>query len=204
MLKKHAVLLGIIISVALLLVATSVYPGGSLFDKDATGFSWTKNFISNLFQEKAINGADNPSRFWADASMIFLSASLALFFIRYAKRIPSKGAANVIQYLGAAGMLFTFLIVTSLHDIMIVISSTLFLISIFYIIVFVLKSRLGLFKLLCIIYLLIFYYTLYLYGFRNFELLPVMQKVTFANTLLLVLGLEYFTSKKDFDHIKRG
>lgn len=202
MVKKYSVLIGISIAVLLLLMATFVYPGGSLADKDSVGFVWSKNFISNLFAAKAVNGSDNPSRVWADTGMIFLAVSFALFFVEFSKKIPVKSAANVIKYLGAGGMLFTFLIVTPLHDVMITISSTLFLVSLFYITVFILKSRLHLFKILCILCLLIFYVTLYLYGSGNYDFLPIMQKITFASTLLLVLGLEYFTKKEDFGHLK--
>lgn len=204
MLKKYSVLTGITISILLLLIATTVYPGGSLSDKNSIGFQWSKNFISNLFAAKAVNGASNPSRFWADAGMIFLAASFAIFFIDFSKKITVKNAAMVIKYLGAGGMLFTFLIVTPLHDIMVTIASTLFLVSIFYITVFVLRSKLHLFKFLCIICLLIFYFTLYLYGSGNYVLLPVMQKITFASTILLILGLQYFTQKEDFQYIKSG
>lgn len=202
MVKKYSVLIGISIAVLLLLMATFVYPGGSLADKDSVGFVWSKNFISNLFAAKAVNDSDNPSRVWADTGMIFLAVSFALFFVKFSKKIPVKSAANVIKYLGAGGMLFTFLIVTPLHDVMITISSTLFLVSLFYITVFILKSRLHLFKILCILCLLIFYVTLYLYGSGNYDFLPIMQKITFASTLLLVLGLEYFTKKEDFGHLK--
>jgi hypothetical protein len=207
MMRKHSVLIGISISLVLLLIASLVYPGGSLSDKNSVGFDWTKNFISNLFAAKAVNGADNPSRFWADGGMIFLSMSFAIFFIQFSKKIPVKSAANVIKYFGAAGMFCTFLIVTPMHDIMVAIASTLFLVSLFYITVFVLKSRLHLFKFLCILCLLIFYYTLYLYGFGHYEWLPIMQKVTFVSTIVLILGLDYFTRKEDFDHlqpVKRG
>lgn len=199
MLRKYAVLIGIIIAVALLLTATFLYPGGSLFDRQSAGFSWSKNFISNLFGAKAVNGEDNPARFWADAGMIFLAVSFALFFIGFSRKIPVKSASSVVKYLGTAGMLCTFLIVTPLHDVMITAASTLFLVSLFYITVFILKSKLHLFKPLCIICLLIFYYTLYLYGLRKYGLLPLMQKITFASTIILIVILEYFTKKEDFE-----
>ncbi|HTE12342.1 MAG TPA: hypothetical protein VK645_15265 [Chitinophagaceae bacterium] len=205
MIKKHVILLGIIISISLLLIATWYYPGGSQSDKTSIGYDWKNNYISNLFSKKAINGADNKARFWAIGGMIFLSAGFALFFIEFSKKIPAKGAARIIKYFGVAGMLFTFLITTPLHDTMITISSTMFLISIFYITVFVFKSGLHLFKLLCIVYLLVFYCTLYLYGSGNYRAyLPAMQKITFASTIILIVGLEYFTKKEDFQHIKSG
>ena len=201
MLKKYSVLIGITISLLMFLIATMVYPGGSLFDKNSVGFDWSKNFISNLFATKAVNGADNPARIWADGAMIFLSVSFAMFFIEFSKKIPTKSAAKVIKYFGAGGMIFTFLIITPFHDIMITLSSTMFLLSIFYVTVFILKSKLHLFKILCVLCLLIFYYTLYLYGSGNFVLLPIMQKLTFISVIILILGLEYFAQKKDFDHI---
>src|SRR2546429_602853 len=90
MLKKYSVLLGIIVSISLLLIATMVYPGGSLFNKDSIGFDWSKNFISNLFGAKAVNGADNPSRVWADTGMIFLSVKRAQvnLLIRLSRCLP--------------------------------------------------------------------------------------------------------------------
>jgi hypothetical protein len=62
--KKYPVLIGVIISMLLLFIATSKYPGGSQFNKNAVGYDWKNNYISNLFGEKAVNGEDNASRFW--------------------------------------------------------------------------------------------------------------------------------------------
>lgn len=201
MLKKHSVLIGTTASLSLLYIAMMVYPGGSVFDKNAVGFDLTKNFISNLFGAKALNGSDNPARYWADAGMIFLAVSFAIFFMRFSEKIPQKSAANVIKYAGAGGMIFTFLIVTPLHDIMVTIASTMFLLSIFYITVFILKSKLHFFKVLCVISMLIFYFTLYLFGFGDLVYLPIMQKITYFSMIILILGLDYFTTKKDFEHI---
>lgn len=202
MFKKHFVLIGIIVALLLLLIATLVYPGGSLSNKNAVGFDWSKNFISNLFAKKAVNGLDNPARLWADGGMIFLALSFATFFIAFSQKIPVKSASMIIRYLGAGGMVFMFLIVTPLHDIMITIASTMFLVSLFYITVFVLKSKLTLLKYLCVFGLLIFYYTLYLYGSGSYDILPIMQKVTFISTIVLILGLTYFTKKEDFEQIQ--
>lgn len=202
MLKKYSVLTGIVISIIMLLIATMVYPGGSMYDNNSVGFDWSKNFISNLFAAKALNGADNPSRFWADGGMIFHALSFAIFFIEFSKKIPVKSASKVIKYMGVGGMIFASLIVTPIHDLVITISSTLFLISLFYITVFIFKTRLHFLKFLCVICLLIIYFSLYLYGSGDFELLAIMQKVTFLSTIILVLSLEYFVKKEDFEHIE--
>jgi len=199
MLRKHAVFIGILASALLILVATWVYPGGNWADPQAVGFKWTKNFISNLFQPKAINGADSSSRYWADAGMILLSASFALFFAGYARRIPSPNAKRVTRWAGFAAMVCMVLIVTPLHDLMVALSSTFFLLALFYITVFVWRSRLHLFKFLCTAVLAITYFTLYLYGTAQVEYLAVMQKVTFLSVIGLVLALEYFTKAEDFN-----
>lgn len=205
MLKKYSILLAIIIAISLLLIATLYYPGGSQFDETAVGYDWKNNYISNLFGEKAINGEDNRSRFWAVGGMMFLSVSFAIFFIQFSKKIPVKGAAKVIKYFGTGAMIFTFLIATPLHDMMITIASTMTLISIFYITIFVFKSRLLLFKFLCVACLLVFYCSLYMYYSGTYlKFLPIMQKVTFVSTIILILGLEYFTKMKDFEHLETG
>jgi hypothetical protein len=204
MIRKYSVLICVVISVILIVIATLVYPGGSLLDKNSTGFHWSKNFISNLFAEKAINGSENRSRIWAIIGMAFHSVGYGIFFINMSKKISARHAASVLKLIGAANMLFNFLIVTPLHDNMVTISSTLFLIGLFYITVFILKTKLHLLKFSCIICLLTFYYTLYLYGSGNWGLLAIMQKITFISSMLLVLGLEYFTKQEDFIQIKLG
>ena len=194
----------VVTSVALLIIATLLYPGGSIVDKDSTGFNWSKNFVSNLFAAKAMNGSENPSRIWAIVGMAFHSVGYGIFFINMSKKLPHRHSSDVLKYIGVVNMLFSFLVATSLHDIMVTISSTLSMIGLFYITVFILKTKLQLFKFCCIICLLTFYYTLYLYGAGNWGLLAIMQKVSFIFSMLLVLGIEYFTKVDDFKQIKPG
>jgi hypothetical protein len=202
MVRKYSVLTGVLISLILMIIAISIYPGGSMFDRNSVGFNWTKNFISNLFEAKALNGAENPSRIWAYLGMILLPFSYAVFFINMSKKIPDKNASNILKYGGAANILFTFLIVTPLHDLMLNISITLFWTCIFIVTVYILKTRLHLFKFFCVGCLVIFYYSLYLWATSDWNLLPTMQKVNFINSTLLILGLEYFTKQEDFADIK--
>ncbi len=204
MIKKYSVLTGVVISLILMMIAISVYPGGSMFDKNSVGFDWTKNFISNLFATKALNGSENSSRIWACLAMIILPFSYAIFFINMSKKLPDKNAGNIIKYGGVANILCMFLIVTPLHDLMLNISITLFWTCIVVITLFILKTRLHLFKFFCVVCLLIFYYSLYLWGTNDWGLLPIMQRVNFINSTLLILGLEYFTKQEDFAHIKSG
>ena len=204
MIKKYSVLIGVAISLILILIAISVYPGGTMFNEYSVGFDWTKNFMSNLFGAKALNGTENPSRIWAYSGMILLPITYAIFFINMAKKIPEKNVTYILKYGAVANVFFTFLTVTSLHDIMLIISTTLFWTCIIIITVFILKTKLYLFKFFCIISLLIFYYSVYLWAISDWSLLPIMQKVNFVSSTLLILGLEYFTRNEDFAHIKPG
>ena len=197
--RRYSTLIGIIIAVSLLLIAIMVYPGGSRADKNSVGFDWKNNYISNLFGETAINGSHNSSRIWAVCGMLFLSVTFAIFFTQFSKRIASKGAARTIKYFGIAAMICTFLVVTPYHDIMVTIACTLTLISMFYITVFVFKSKLHFFKILSVICLLVFYTAMYIYYSGNFiQLLPTMQKLDLLIVITWMLSLEFFTSTSDF------
>ncbi len=198
MIIKYLVLTCLVISVILIGIATLIYPGGSLYDKNSMGFDWSENFFSNLFELKAINGSVNTSRVWALIGIAFHSLGYGIFFINISKKIATRHAATILKLIGVVNLGCTFLIATPLHDIMVTLSSTLFLIGLFYITVFILKTKLQVLKLACIICLLIFYYTLFLYGSGHWELLAIMQKVSFICSMLLILGLEYFTKPADF------
>lgn len=202
MIKKYLVLKGIAISVSLLVIATLKYPGGTDQDINTLGFSWSDNFISNLFNENALNGAINNARIWAIISMFFYSFSCAVFFYNFSKKIVNKIASNFIRYVGISTMPFTFFIATPYHDLMLVISNTLFWACIICITVYLLKSNLNIFKFYAIICLLIYYYAMYLYISKDWDSLVVVQKWNNISAIFLILGLEYFTSKKDFANIK--
>ncbi|QSB26471.1 hypothetical protein [Flavobacterium sp. CLA17] len=201
MIKKYSVLICLAISVILIVVATLFYPGGSLLDKNSIGFQWSKNFLSNLFATKAINGSENPGRIWAIVGMAFYSVGYGIFFINMSKKIPSGQWANILKFIGVTNILFIFLIATPLHDLG-AISIILTLFGLFIITVFILKSKLHLLKFCCIICLLTFYCFFFLFGFGYLDLAVIMQKVYNASAILLVLGLEYFTKYEDFTQIR--
>lgn len=201
--KKYSVLICMVISVVMIVIATLVYPGGSLLDKNSIGFDWSKNFLSNLFSTKAINGSENPGWIWAIIGMAFHSVGYGIFFINMSKKIPSGQWANILKFIGAANILFIFLIATPLHDLG-TISIILTLLGLFTITVFILKSKLHFLKFCCIICLLTFYCFFSLYGFGYLSLAVIMQKVYNTSSIILVLGLEYFTKYEDFIQIKSG
>lgn len=159
-------------------------------------------FFQQFIFSEGLNGTSNPSRIWALIGMVFNSIGYGLFFIHTSQKISQKHSALVLKSVGVVNMLFTFLIATPLHDIMVTVSSTLTMLGLFYITVSILKTRLHWLKFFCIASQFIFYFTLYLYGAGDWGLLAVMQKVTFLCFMLLVLTIEYFTNGEDFQQNK--
>jgi hypothetical protein len=201
MIKKYLVLICLVTSVIFIVAATLAYPGGSLLDKNSTGFDWSKNFLSNLFAIKAINGLENAGRIWALIGMAFHAVGYGIFFINMSKKISSRQLSNILKCIGAANIIFIFLIATPLHDLG-VLSIILTLIGLFTITVFILKSKLHFLKICCIICLLTYYCFFSLFGFGYLGLSVIMQKVYVVSSMLLVLGLEYFTKYEDFIQVK--
>lgn len=202
MVKKYSVLICLLLSVILIVIATLLYPGGSLLDKNSTGFGWSKNFLSNLFAAKALNGSENPGRIWAIIAMVFHSVGYGLFFIYMSKKIPARRWAAILKFIGIANLLLIFLIATPLHDLG-TLSIILTLIGLFIITVYILKSKLHFLKFCCIICLLTFYCFFFLFGFGYLDLAVIMQKVYVTSSMLLVLALNYFTKDEDFIQINQ-
>jgi len=125
------------------------------------------------------------------------------FFYQYVKKISPGKWANILKLIGAANIIFIFLIATPLHDLG-TISIILTLIGLFTITVFILKSKLHLLKFCCIICLLTYYCFFSFFGLGYLGLSVIMQKVYIISSILLVLALEYFTKNEDFIQIKPG
>lgn len=189
-----------VISVILIVLASVLYPGGSILDARSIGFDWSKNFLSNLFATKAINGADNPGWIWALVGMAFHSVGYGIFFINMSKKIPSRTWATVLTYIGVTNIVFIFLIATPLHDVG-TISIVLTLLGLFTVTMFMLKSKRHLLKFCCIACLLTFYSFFALFGFGYLSLAVIVQKIYTVSSMLLVVGLEYFARTEDFVQI---
>ena len=190
-----------IISVTLIVIAATLYPGGSLLNQNSVGFGWSRNFISNLFSEKAINGQENPGRIWAIFGMVFQSIGYGIFFINMSKKISLTLWKNLLKYIGYANIILIPLIATPFHDLG-TFSIVLTLFGIFIITIFVFKSKLLLLKFCCSICLLAYYSFFFFYGFSYIELALIMQKIYSISSIVLVIGLEYLTKSADFDSAK--
>ena len=205
MIKKYSILIGVIIGILLLTLATFYYPGGTSENVNSEGYDWANNYISNLLRPLAVNGENNSARPFAIVGVLFLTASFGMFFVNFSKRIKIKSASIVIKYLGILATILGFItVVPAMHDIMVTMSSILTLLIFFYITIMVLKSKLTTMKVMSIIFLLTFYFGAYMYFTRSYlSYMPIMQKIIFLMKIIWVLSLQYLTRKEDFDYITK-
>lgn len=202
--KTHIFSILLVIALVLLFIATRFYPGGSQFNVNAVGYSWQHNYFCNLFSENAMNGLPNTSRAWATFGMFFFCCGFARFFWEFSFKISEKKPSKIIKYSGVAAMLFAFGAATPFHDIAVNIAGMLSLLSIFYISVFVFKSRLVLLKFMSAAVLILSYMSNVVYYFRfHIEILPILQKVSVASIICWMLLLKYKSTSNDFLPIQK-
>ncbi|MCC6727483.1 MAG: hypothetical protein IT258_23465 [Saprospiraceae bacterium] len=199
MIKKHLTLFGIGIALAFLFIATMQYPGGSQHDEMSIGFSWRHNYLSNLLNPVAVNGAENPARTWAVCGVLFLCATAALVFVRLAAKTPHKASANIIRYAGLGAMLTGLLAATPLHDLSVRISGTLLMLSLFYATVFVFKTKRHGLKALSVLHLFLLYATAFVYFTQiGLTYLPILQKLQLLVAISWLLAVDYGLKSEDF------
>ncbi len=122
---------GIVLFVILYVTATFYYPGGSQFDKNATGFSWANNYWCNLLSDTSINGQENTAQPVALIAMFFLCTALSIFWWQFPKYTTlDKRYKLTIQVCGTLAMAVGFFLFTKFaHDFITNLASLLGLIA---------------------------------------------------------------------------
>lgn len=181
-------LFGAVLFLFLYVAAAKLYPGGSQFDANETGFSFKHGYWCNLLNEKALNGQTNKGRPFAIASLLTLILTLGLFWYIFPIMVViPKNLKRIIQFSGFASMTTVIFISSKHHDFITNIASFFGLIAVCGTILALRKlpwTRLfwfGVFNILLVVVNNILYYGdgLQLY-------LPVVQKITFTSFLLWI------------------
>jgi hypothetical protein len=189
---NHLPVVGIAVALCLFVVAASRYPGGTMGSAGTVGFSWTHNFLSSLFQPRALNGAPNPARPVAISAMLVLCASLGMVFYRISTKARSRAHRKVIEIGGIGAAVYGFFIATPMHNLMISIGLLFSLTALVATTYMLYKERRWLlfgWGTLCLALLLlsaVMYYGNALYG-----VLPVVQKVSLASCVGWLLSVYY-------------
>lgn len=184
-------MIGILIFLVIYVYSSTLYPGGSQANLNSEGFDWINNYWCNLMNEKGMNEQQNPARPFAILAMIILCSSLMIFFIRFANIIPkSKIWKGIIKIGGILSMISATLMFTKLHDLMTIISSLFGFLVVIGIIREIYKSEIQGYKLSGLLCILLLGLNNYIYYTQHFiEVLPLLQKITFAIVLLWIVGL---------------
>lgn len=184
---------GTLVFVALYIVATLLYPGGSQVDKNALGFSWINNYWCNLLNENAINGQHNPAKPVAMTGMFILCLTLIFFWFLFPRHISvSKNLKLIIQISGTIAMSIAFFLFTNInHDLVTNLASIFGLIATVGVFVGLYKAKwlkLFTFGLLNILLVVLNNYVYYTKGLIIY--LPVIQKISFAAFLIWICCID--------------
>lgn len=194
---KWIPLIGILGFCCLFVYSSTLYPGGSQVDLNSVGYDWANNYWCNLMNTTAMNGELNPSRPWAISGMFSLCFGLLVFFWQFAEKtitnVKWNYAVKSSAFLSMASASFMF---TRFHDIQTIISSLFGLIVVFSIIIELLKSDLFWFKITAIFIIILLALNNYIYYSKQLiELLPILQKLSFATVLIWVSILNFNLKK---------
>lgn len=116
----------VVLAAAAFVLAALRYPGG---------YDWAGQSISSLFQPLSLSGSPNGARPLAVISVLFFCVGVGAVFERISRRGRSRAQRKVIQIAGIGSMVYAFLVVTPMHDVLVGVALAFFLVamlSIFY------------------------------------------------------------------------
>ena len=191
-LRHHTPLIAIAAGLCLFFLATRYYPGGTS-DSDVTvGYSWTHNFISSLFASHALNGSANPARYIAIPAMLLVCVGLALMFRRISASVGSRVHRKLIEIGGIGSMVYAFLVVTPMHDLMVSIALLFALVALIATLHALYVERLWLpFAGGAVCIALLSLAAVSYYGKVFYGLLPLLQKASMAACVGWLSWLQY-------------
>jgi hypothetical protein len=176
-------LFGVFASLVLFALSTARYPGG---------YDWAHHSISSLFQPRALNGAENPARQLVVLAVFLFCVSMGVVFKRVSRRGKSRFHKKTIEIAGIGSMVYAFLVVTPMHDLLVSIGLVFFVTAMLATLhVVYLERNYGMLfaGIVCLALSLsnaVMYYGNVLFGF-----LPIVQKTSLAMWVgwLIVLQL---------------
>jgi len=172
-------------------VAAQYYPGSHQWDYASVGYDVFRNFWCDLIWHETYTGDPNPAAPIGVFTTVFLTLSLAVFFIEFGRHVPmSKRSSVVIMGAGATAMMFASLIFTDIHTTAIYIAAGFGLIALIPMVIALIRNGytgLVLWGALTIAALI---FCIYQTATKwNYEILPFGQKVAFVIGLGWVIAL---------------
>jgi len=181
MTKHHLPIIGVLAAMVLFALATTRYPGG---------YDWANNTISALFQPHALNGAQNPARTIAVLAVFVFCVSMAVVFKWVSSSAKSRFHKKTIEISGIGSMVYAFLAVTPMHNVLVGVALLFFLtamLTTLHMVYLEGRSRMFYSGIVCLALPLTnaaMYYGNVLYGF-----LPIVQKLGMAMWVCWVIAV---------------
>ena len=178
---------GVLIALALFGLAAWLYPGG---------YDWAHHFISMMFAPTTATGAVNKARPVAILAMFVLCFSQAVLFKRLAGRATRRVHRKTLEIGGIGSMVYGFLVVTPLHDLLVGIALLFFVAAMLAALHWMwVEGRptlvgTGLVSLVLLAVTAVMYY-----GHVLWNLLPIAQKASFLACFGWLMALQIATSK---------
>ncbi len=177
---------------ALSAAAAARYPGGTTWSPDTVGHRWTENFVCSLLQAKALNGEDNAARPLAYAALLLLCVGMGVLFFFVSRSTTSRVHRSVIEIGGIGLAVYSSLVATPLHNLVVNISLVLGAVAFVAVLHLMWRERrrglfvwgvafLGVKAANAVVY----------YGDVCFDLLPVLQKVGIVVGVAWLLAVHY-------------
>ncbi len=173
------------------LLAASRYPGGSWALPGQEGFSWRHNYLCDLLDTRAVNGALNAGRYWARGALMALCSALLLLW-HHLPRLTGGPAwsRRLMRLFGMAALGTTFFLSAGTHDLTVYIAGGLGTVAIVLAIYGLWKGQRRSLTVLGAWCLLIFLLNYVIYESGSFlRALPLIQKVTFSSFLIWLAGI---------------
>lgn len=168
--KRYIPILLVLASTPFWFLAALNYPGGTSWDANSPGFSLSGNYVSSLFQPRALNGMANAARSFAFAAMLLYAISVSVMFWAISSSHPKSAASKTVQICGVGSMVYAFIAVTTpMHNLLVVIAAMFLAIAIAGMLVLLYRER---------------KHKLALHGILNLLLLAALSATTKGNFLV--------------------
>ena len=187
---------GIILFALLYVLATILYPGGSINNQAAQHFSWLHNYWCDLMDSHSKNGVLNTAQPIAITAIFVLSISLGFFWYNFTQLFISRGRF-IIRYSGILSVLLMTSLVAGPHDPVIYMAGLSGITAITGALIVLYQERLYIFfvhGLFCVVLCLINNY-IYYTGHLLYAL-PVVQKISFLFFLIWFFRIAIYLFRK--------
>jgi len=195
---------GLGIYIIIFTFAASLYPGGSINQPNADGYSFYHNLLCDAMDPITQRGVINKARFMAIISHLVLSFTMISFFHILPKIFPVKNRnTKLIAYFGIAAMTAFIFMCTKHHDLIVTITGILGTAAMipFFIELQHFKNK-GLKQIAYLCFSLSIIVFLIFETKIGFYYLPIIQKITFAVDSCWVIWSCLFVINKNKTSLK--